>query len=300
MEHVAITTQPNPAHPHNLDWLVERFDPVGLDQLNAKAEMLARIDNKYVVHRQNLQPLLEQLPEHFEILSIDNQRAFGYQTRYFDDPQRSAYHEHHQGLRKGFKVRIRRYLDTQLCYLEVKLKGQRGMTLKHRLPHDPEEFESLNQEALSFARSNYQAHYQKPFNYHLEAALDLFYRRITLVAKQGSERMTLDTQLRFNNANQSLALDPQLFIVEIKSKLGRGLADRYLRSHHQRPTSKCSKYCIGMAALGQVSRFNRFIPTMRQLGLMNRNSSLPQAIKHQSRFDKPTAFGHLTASGIGC
>ena len=48
---------------------------------------------------------------------------------------------------------------------------------------------------------------------------------------------------------------------------GRGLADRLLRSRGERPTRRCSKYCIGMAATGRVSKYNRFLPTMRKLGL---------------------------------
>ena len=29
-------------------WLTAAFDPIGLDQLNAKAAMLERLDNKYI------------------------------------------------------------------------------------------------------------------------------------------------------------------------------------------------------------------------------------------------------------
>ncbi|NJK42673.1 MAG: hypothetical protein HC937_03110 [Aquincola sp.] len=48
---------------------------------------------------------------------------------------------------------------------------------------------------------------------------------------------------------------------------GNGVADKFLRAHHQHPTDGCSKYCVGMAALGLVSRHNRFLPAMRKLRL---------------------------------
>ena len=34
---------------HSLGWLLQSFDPISLEGLNEKAEMLSRIDNKYVV-----------------------------------------------------------------------------------------------------------------------------------------------------------------------------------------------------------------------------------------------------------
>lgn len=252
----------------DIGWLTDGFASITLDQLNEKAEMLSRIDNKYVIDRWMLEKVLPELLEEFDILEIDQCRAFTYETRYFDDPQRSAYYEHHQGLRKGFKVRVRRYADAGLCFLEVKVKGQRGMTLKHRLPYDPDNLEALTPEAFEFARTTYSNQYNKPFEYDLRRALDVRYQRITLVAKSGGERMTIDAKLHFGTADKTLDATSDVFIVETKSALGRGFADKCLRRVHARPTGKCSKYCIGMAALGEVSRWNRFMPTMRRLRLV--------------------------------
>ncbi|SFR32588.1 polyphosphate polymerase domain-containing protein [Litoreibacter janthinus] len=265
----------------DLDWLVSGFTPITLDQLNESAEMLSRIDNKYVVDRWSLERVLPELLTQFDILEIDNRRMFTYETRYFDDAERSAYYEHHQGLRKGFKVRVRRYADAGLSYLEVKVKGRRGMTVKHRLPYTLGAGESLCNEALSFARDTYSEHYGKPFRYALQPALDIRYQRITLVAKSGGERMTIDARLQFWNSNNSLNATSDVFIVETKSALGRGFADKCLRRVHARPTKKCSKYCIGMAALGEVTRWNRFMPTMRLLKLMDGSqlARLPERLK---------------------
>jgi hypothetical protein len=249
------------------DWLLDGFAPVSLDDLNRKAEMLARIDNKYVVRREALQPIMAELSDDFEILEIDRCRAFTYRTRYFDDERRSAYYEHHQGLRKGFKVRVRRYEDTGLCFLEVKVKGKRGQTVKNRLPYDARQLDGLSRQALDFVRSTYSDHYGKPFVYDLRPALDLRYRRITLVAKDGRERMTIDTGLAFRGGHVSVDVGQDVFIVETKSELGRGVADSTFRRAGQRSTKKCSKYCIGMALTGQIERWNRFLPTMRKLGV---------------------------------
>ena len=255
-----------------LGWLLDGFDTISLKALNEKAEMLSRIDNKYVLDQWSLERLLPDLLEHFDILEIEKRRAFTYDTRYFDDAKRSAYYEHHQGLRKGFKVRVRRYADADLSYLEVKVKGLRGMTVKHRLPYTLESGQDLCNKALSFAHETYSKHYGKPFRYVLRPALDVRYQRATLVAKSGGERMTIDARLQFRNESKFLNATSSVFIAETKSAHGRGFADKCLRRVHARPTKKCSKYCIGMAALGEVTRWNRFLPTMRLLKLIDGKS----------------------------
>lgn len=251
----------------NLKWLTDEFAPITLAELNSKSAMLSRIDNKYVVQAEELKLALPELAKKFDVLDIEKQRAFTYDTRYFDDAERSAYYEHHQGLRKGFKVRIRRYADAGLCFLEVKVKGKRGMTEKFRLPYDPKEISKLSQSAKDFACETYSRQYGKPFCYDLRRVLDIRYKRITLVAKTGGERMTVDTELQFWSDEKYHNVGSGIFIVETKSKLGRGNADKCLRHAKVRLTKRCSKYCIGMATLGQVSRFNRFLPAMKKLNL---------------------------------
>ena len=265
----------------DLAWLTDGFAPITLDELNQKAEMLSRIDNKYVIDRWMMEKVLPELLEEFDILEINHLRAFTYDTRYYDDPRRSAYYEHHQGLRKGFKVRVRRYADAGLCFLEVKVKGKRGMTEKHRLPYDPNTIKTLTPEAFEFARETYASQYDKPFEYDLGHALDVRYQRITLVAKSGGERMTIDAKLHFATTDQTLDAASDVFIVETKSVLGRGFADKALRRMHARPTKKCSKYCVGMAALGEVSRWNRFMPTMRRLHMVEGTKLVAKPSKRQ-------------------
>jgi len=260
--------------PDQAAWFQNGFSPISLEALNGKAAMLSRIDNKYVLDKTSLAAVMPDLTKHFEVLEIDGRRAFTYNTRYFDTSAYSAYYEHHQGLRKGFKVRVRRYVDAGLCYLELKVKGQRGMTEKHRLPYDEADLGALTAEAKEFVSTIYEGHYGKKFNYDLQRAQDIQYRRITLVAKQGGERMTIDTDLRFCVAGQKLELGTDRFIVETKSQLGRGFADKSLQAIGSRSTKKCSKYCVGMAALGLVERHNRFLPTMRKLGLISGSSVL--------------------------
>ena len=266
----ARTTQ----EPRPDDWLTRRFAPIGLEALNAKAAMLERLDNKYVVRAPTLAAALAELSGLFDVLEIDGRRSFTYDTCYFDDPELRSYYDHHQGRRQRVKVRVRKYVEAALCFVEVKLKDKRGATVKKRMPYDPGLFGSLDDTALAHVEQAHQALYGRPFGRPLVPVLAMRYRRITLVARAGGERMTIDTGIHFDGLSapdDMLArrrTDDEVFIVETKSAHGHGLADAVLRRHHQHPTNGCSKYCVGMSLTGAVDRFNRFRPALRKLGAL--------------------------------
>jgi hypothetical protein len=247
-------------------WLVPQFDPVSLQQLDAKASMLERLDNKYVVDDHALRQAIPELARHFDILQIDGKREFTYQTCYFDDPQRTSYFDHHRGRRKRCKVRVRKYLEAQLCFVEVKLKDKRGVTVKKRLKYALDKYGMLDAAAWAHIRTAYGELYGGEFGQALEPAVEMRYRRITLVAKDGGERMTIDRALVFSGDAGSCTIDPGMCVVETKSANANGIADKILRALHQHPTRRCSKYCVAMATLQAVHKHNRFLPALRKLG----------------------------------
>lgn len=124
------------------------------------------------------------------------------------------------------------------------------MMEKYRMPYDLELLSDLTPDASDFAKGTYRRQYDKDFDYDLRRELDVRYLRMTLVARSGGERMTNDTDLRFQSQDQTYAAATRVFIVETKSANGRGLADRLLRTAGEHPTRRCAKYCIGMAATG--------------------------------------------------
>lgn len=242
------------------------FQTLSLDQLNSKAAMLERLDNKYILAADAFRPALEAFAEHFDVLEIDGRRAFTYATNYYDDPEMRGYYDHHQGRRKRCKVRVREYVDAGFSYLEVKLKDKRKITVKKRLkvtdPANP-----LNDQALEFIEANYRSLYGEGFGKVLHPVIAMRYQRITLVAREGGERMTIDTSLHFEANGTCRKVQPDMFIVETKSARGNGIADKILRRQHLHPTKSCSKYCIGMASTGAVTRQNRFLPALKRLHL---------------------------------
>ena len=247
---------------------LERFAPVSLAELNEKAAMLERLDNKYVVSCAILEQAFADLAGTFDILDIGGARAFGYDTCYYDDTNYSSYFDHHQGRRRRCKVRVRRYLGTDICFVEIKLKDLRGSTIKRRFSCDPAHYPQLDQGLQDQVAEAYESHYGVAFEQVLQPAIDVHYRRMTLVARQGGERMTVDGSLQFAADGRRHRVSSDLFVVETKSARGIGLADRVLRRLHQHPVIGCSKYCVGLAALGKVARHNRFLPAMRRLQIL--------------------------------
>ncbi len=181
-------------------------------------------------------------------------------------PATSSYFYHHQGRRRRCKVRIRTYTDADLCYLEVKLKDKRGTTVKLRKRCQPRNYDLMPPELYDFVNGCHMDLYGEPLPYDLGPALDIDYRRITLVAHQGGERMTIDGGLQFTRSQHFERMDDRLFIVETKSRNGNGLADKVFRRLHQHPANSCSKYCTGLAMTARTIRNNKFRSTMVKMG----------------------------------
>lgn len=260
--------------------LVDAFSPISLDALNKKAQMMTRLDNKYVLPIAVFNALVPEFAAQFDMLEINGQRSFGYRTCYFDSPSLCSYRHHVQGRRHRSKVRVRHYLDANLCFLEVKLKTARNITVKKRQPHDPSVLQIITPAALKFIEECHVKQYSRPILTKYSPVMKMQYDRLTLVAHDGGERVTIDRGLQFwcDRAASEIAQD--VVILETKSSFGRGLSDQILRRAGHHPVGSCSKYCVGLAALGLVPRFNKFIPALRRL--------MPDTVAHQSALPEVT------------
>ena len=109
--------------------------PISLADLSAQAELLTRVDRKYVVPTSVLPLWLERVAAGTRILEIDGRRNFAYRSCYWDTDQLDSFLTSGQGRRRRFKVRSRTYLDTGSTFLEVKTRGPRGTTVKERVLH---------------------------------------------------------------------------------------------------------------------------------------------------------------------
>jgi hypothetical protein len=254
-----------------------KFRCISLDELNAKAAMLERIDRKYIMSAADLHRTLIAITDSFDVLTIQGKRTFSYSTSYFDDAERHCYYDHHQQRRKRYKARVRHYVDADCSFLEVKLKEHRSMTAKLRLPVQGP-IDCLDERCLAFVQGCYRDAYHAELIQQLEPVVVVEYERVTLVARTGGERMTFDTELRFLAGGCSCSVRPDLFIVETKAARVNGIADSNFRALHVKPTPRVSKFCIGMVVTGQVARHNGFLPALRKLELVSSKRTTPHAI----------------------
>ena len=105
---------------------------IGLEELEAIAELQLRRDRKYVVDSATAVALLATLEnDRWRVLEIGGERAHHYESVYFDTPDFDLHRDAAHGRRRRYKVRTRLYSDgTEM--LEVKTRTGRGDTAKGR------------------------------------------------------------------------------------------------------------------------------------------------------------------------
>ena len=247
--------------------LLDEFQTVSLDETNRLAKMLNRVDNKYVVNYEQFGALLNKIRDQYAVLDIDGRNEFQYASCYYDD-NFSCYFEHHQARRQRVKIRTREYVNSGLIFFEVKLKGLRGRTHKHRTDCDTLVMPQIQGEHLAMLSELYTKNYKKIMSFDLRPSLIVDYSRCTLVALKGGERVTIDFDLRFESpdgGDNAVQIGHDFIIVETKSADGRGITDSVLKKLGVRKASKCSKYCIGVNLTGEVTKNNNFLHTIKHV-----------------------------------
>lgn len=220
--------------------------PINLDQLTRRAELLTRVDRKYIVALPELGAVIDALAPQARALSIDGRREFGYQTVYFDTPDLRCYLDAAHRRQVRFKVRTRSYTEQGLRYLEVKTRQPQGSTAKFRRPYGADPYTIEPEPALLdlFAAAGIAA---EPYEFGLTMVVN--FRRSTLCLTTSNSRLTIDTGLSCTLPDGSAtAFLPGHAIVETKSAVGASAADRVLWTCGRHPVD-FSKFGTGLAAL---------------------------------------------------
>ena len=243
-----------------LNSVAHRLDGVELEEVLAEAALQTRVDRKYLLTPDEFRELARRVGSTFRVLDINGQRIFGYESVYFDTGALDLFRAHRQGRRRRYKARVRTYLDTGACMFEVKLKGRRGETVKHRLPYPVEDRERLNDEAAEFLGGLLQQEYGEPMP-DLEPAAITSYSRVTLVDLVAGARLTCDVDLVCSRG-QLRAEGSDMILVESKCAGAGSVADEALRQMGVRSIS-VSKYCVAVALLDRTLPANKWNRTLR-------------------------------------
>ena len=261
-----------------VDAVLGELEPIGLDDLNQRAELMTRVDRKYILPAHALPAVLADLPSQTRVLEFDDPvvgrvRSSAYESVYFDTPELHSFHLAARSRRRRFKIRTRTYRDADLAYLEVKTRGGRSLTVKDRLEVDPAGGDLLTADGRAYAEHVLaDAGVPAPDTAALAATLTTRYRRTTLLLPAGiagdESRATIDQDLEWIDQGARGAfgrrlLLPTSVIVETKSGSSAGDLDRALWRHGHRPAA-ISKFGTGLAALRPELPQNKWVRVLRR------------------------------------
>lgn len=247
------------------DEVFEGFQTVTLGEV-MRASLTNRLERKYIFSTGLLPDILNNLKKDYDLMVIADQPVQLYESVYFDTAAFSTYLDHHNGLGNRYKVRLRKYHSTSVCFLEV----------KHRLPTNEVKKTRIQVPDLSVKLLSYADFIRANTPYYpecLEEKIRSFYYRVTLVHKNLEERATFDFGLHYyqNGENRDFST---LVIGELKfsKDLRRPSCQNILQSYHIRSTN-ISKYCTGIVSLYPYVKKNRFKEKIREIHkIISRNN----------------------------
>lgn len=244
--------------------------PVATPELLERRALLDRIDRKFVANRAQLELLLARLGASYHLLAGTGagQGWARYETCYYDTDELDAFHEHLRGRRPRYKIRVRKHVDRQKAFLEIKRKNLGERTAKHRLDRDYDRVD-LSQTELEFIQRH------TPFDVtRLRPSVWTNFHRATFLGTDTNERLTIDLGLVFAR-NGMEKPEHELVIIELKqprcshaSPIDRALHELGVRERSM------SKYCAGVASLHEDARPRLRALFLKRLARMKRWKSI--------------------------
>jgi len=231
--------------------LLRVFTPISLEEMSG-VKLMNRTDTKFVTNMAKLHQLLEIAQNDYFVQEIDGERNLEYDTTYFDTRTFDMYNQHQWNHTNRQKIRFRTYCISGLQFMEVKTKNNHGRTKKKRI-------EVTDMNVCEQEKSDFLGKYLRYDVDTLQPALNNHFSRITLVNKAKTERLTIDSALRFHNLVSGVDRDMgDLVIIELKRD-GQVYSPvlemlRRLRIHPH----GFSKYCMGSALTNSELSVNRF------------------------------------------
>lgn len=230
--------------------ILSQFETITLKEMDG-VKLMDRTDTKYTFNFSELAEVLLSAKSDYRILNIEGHRISKYKTLYYDTNDFDLYNKHHSGKLNRYKIRHRTYVESELGFLEVKFKNNKGRTIKTRIKEN-------EVPVLSDGNANVFLNKMLPFNpLTLVPKILINYNRITLVNKVSAERLTIDLNLEFEKAGNSQILH-QLIIAEVKqdSKIASPFVSIMKRKHIRE--GSISKYCMAIASSYNEVKKNNF------------------------------------------
>ena len=251
--------------------LISKFAPISLSEMES-VKLMNRIDTKYAVPMSVLPAILEAAQKDYFAQEIGGKRIATYDTMYYDTETLDMYIRHHDRQLARQKIRVRQYVESELTFLEIKRKNNKGRTKKKRIAVPSFDISAETFGTTKRAMWSVEDFIAAKSRYHwseLKPCLNTKFHRITLVNKAKTERLTIDMDLVWDNivTGESKTFS-DLVIIELKrdGNVPSPMTDIMLglRLH----PLKISKYCIGTALTTPSLKKNRFKDKIRRIEKM--------------------------------
>ena len=248
--------------------ILQSFTPITLAEMS-DVKLMNRVDTKFVMPLSLLPELLRLSQADYFVQEIAGKRTGDYDTVYYDTEDLDMYIRHHDRQLVRQKIRVRTYVESHLFFLEVKRKNNKGRTKKKRisLPSTALAPDMIGQAKEDPIRVDEFIAAKSRYTYdQISPRLRTCFTRITLVNKAKTERLTIDTALRFTNLRTGVEhSNPQLVIVELKRDGNVPSPMLSITQQLRIHPLKISKYCIGTALTTPEIKKNRFKPKIHRL-----------------------------------
>ena len=244
-----------------------KFSTLNLTELNATASYLKRIDTKFLLNWKQFSDVLDDLKKDYQVLEIKGKKIFSYDNVYMDTDDYMFYNQHQNKEAFRTKIRTRYYVDSNLAFFEFKQKKD-WITSKYRYEFPGEEHGFMTKWKKRFFEWVWQSTYDWEKAPKITPAIRTTYKRITLVSKNSSERLTIDfdiktLDLRWENTSE---VDlKNLVIIESKSLNTKCNSNKIMKKHKIKKATSCSKYSLGVVYSGLAKKFDTFKETMQQI-----------------------------------
>ena len=238
--------------------ILSDFETISLSEMDEVA-LMDRHDTKYVMSRKHFRRVLLMLSSEYRVLEVVGKRISQYENLYFDAKGLPFYHHHQRGKRNRVKVRMRKYTDSDITFLEIKHKNNKGRTIKSR--KQIEDIDPLlDSDDISFLNEAYE------LNLSLNPAIANSFHRITLVHKEIEERLTFDLELKFETNDHRHFEISDLVIAELKQdQYNRESTFAKVAKQLQIRPERLSKYCLGIALLFDDVKKNQIKRKLRRI-----------------------------------
>lgn len=251
----------------SINEVLAKFPPITLEEMSA-VKLMNRIDTKFLVSIIRLPEILNRLHGNYFVQELLGRRMSHYNTLYYDTPDAKMYIVHHDRKLTRQKLRSRIYCDTGVAFCEIKNKNNKKRTKKKRIPIELSQFHNM----LSYDEP--RAFVSEKLHYDVNTLIrqvENEFDRITLVNRDKTERLTIDTGIHFTNHHTGkTASVPDLVIIELKQDGNIPSYFKKVANEMRIKPKRISKYCLGTVLTNPTIKANRFKRKIRYINKLSK------------------------------